>query len=72
MCCSNFYRDTVSKFSTDASFDDNVYLTFRNNQAGTVGSGHFGSVCNPVDRLSTRSNLCEYSNDDMTTGLVRN
>jgi hypothetical protein len=67
---NNFiFSEKVSQFSTDAAFDDNVYLTFRNNQYGTVGMGYVGTVCNPA--LYTRSNLNEYLNNDITAGQVR-
>ena len=63
--------EKVSKFSTDPSFDDNVYLTFRNNQYGTVGMGYVGTVCAPAPYQYYRSNLNEYLNNDITAGQVR-
>ncbi len=63
------FSGKVAKFSTDKSFDDNVYLTFRNNQYGCVGMGYVGTVCNPD--TTVRSCLNEWLNDDMTAGHVR-
>ena len=65
------FSEKVSKFSTDPAFNDNVYLTFRNNQYGTVGMGYVGTVCHPAPYQYLRSNLCEYLNNDITAGQVR-
>ncbi len=57
-------------YSKDPNFNDYVYLTFRNNQYGTVGIGYVGTVCS--SSVNYRSNLCEWLNNDMTAGHVRN
>ena len=59
----------MSKYAYDANFDTNVFLTFRNNQYGTVGMGYVGTVCSPNTNL--RSNLNEWLNNDITAGHVR-
>jgi hypothetical protein len=58
--------EKVSKFSKDKNYNDNVYLTFRNNQYGTIGMGYVGTFCSPDPTV--RSCLCEWLNDDMTAG----
>lgn len=63
-----FFSEKVSKFSKDPKFNDNVYLTFRNNQYGCIGMGYVGTVCS--QDITARSNLCEYLNDEMTAGHV--
>jgi hypothetical protein len=51
-----------------ANIDVFVYLTFRNKQPGNVGMGYVGTVC--PDDVTARTNLCEYLNDDLTSGYV--
>ena len=63
-----FCRTIVRQYSWAANIDDFVYLTFRNNQPGTVGMGYVGTVCD--DDVTARTNLCEYLNDDLTSGHV--
>jgi hypothetical protein len=60
--------DFIREYSTAQGVDDFVYLTFRNNQPGTLGMGYVGTVCAADIRF--RSNICEYVNDDMTSGHV--
>jgi hypothetical protein len=66
---NNGSRGVVRQNSWQPDIDDFVYLTFRNNEPGTVGMGYVGTVC--ADDVTARTNLCEYLNDDMTSGHVR-
>ena len=60
-------RETVKQYVTDASINANVFLSFDNNTAGTVGIAWGGSVC--ADK-TFRTSINEWFVSDAKTAEV--
>jgi hypothetical protein len=66
---NNRIRNEVKQFITDDSINANIFVTFANNQPGTVGIAWASTTCSKD--ISFKAAIVEHYQSDASAGQVR-